>query len=353
MKKGLKRIGKLILCVFVIGLLLPQNMQMPVDGANDKSYHPKSFWHGGWGSSVVHKGVDIFAKRGTPIHASTYGLVLASMELGKGGKCVLVLGPKWRLHYYAHLNEIKTHAFCFVTKNSVIGTVGNSGNAAKTPAHLHYSIATPIPYVWRVDDATQGWMKMFYLNPIDYLKGKPSHNGKKVAKQEPVVRKNSSVALPTVKEGDMIFQTSLSRQSGMIQRATDSPMTHCGVVVKVGKEFKVLEASNVVKLTSLASFIAKGKGHKYWIKNSKLASGDKIDYKPYLGKRYDLAFQFENDSYYCSELIYVIYKDQFGISLCEPKRVSEYKISGLEDVMRKRGIASDQQVVAPVDLFMN
>ena len=32
MKKGLKRIGRLILCVFVVGLLLPQNRQMPVDG---------------------------------------------------------------------------------------------------------------------------------------------------------------------------------------------------------------------------------------------------------------------------------------------------------------------------------
>ena len=156
--------------MFVIGLLLPQNLQMPVDGANQHSYHPKSFWHEGWGSSIVHKGVDIFAKKGTPIHASTYGLVIGNSEVGKGGKVVLVLGPKWRIHYYAHLNESKTSLFSFVTQNSVIGTVGNSGNAKKTPAHLHYSIATMIPYPWRIDDAPQGWMKMFYLNPIEYIK---------------------------------------------------------------------------------------------------------------------------------------------------------------------------------------
>ena len=82
---------------------------------------------------------------------------------------MLVLGPKWRLHYYAHLDEIKTKRFAFVTQDTEIGTVGNTGNAAKTPAHLHYSIVTLIPYPWRIDDSSHGIRKMFYLNPIDYL----------------------------------------------------------------------------------------------------------------------------------------------------------------------------------------
>ena len=47
--------------------------------------------------------------------------------------------------------------------------VGNTGSAAKTPSHLHFTIATPIPYPWRIDTSTDGWKKMFYLNPIDYL----------------------------------------------------------------------------------------------------------------------------------------------------------------------------------------
>ena len=79
----------------------------------------------------------------------------------------VVLGPKWRLHYYAHLDEIKTKPFAFVTQDTEIGTVGNTGNAITTPAHLHYGIGTLIPYLWRIDDAPLGWQKMFYLNPID------------------------------------------------------------------------------------------------------------------------------------------------------------------------------------------
>ena len=145
---------------------------MPVEGGHRHSYNPESFWYGGWGSSVVHKGVDIFAKKGTTVRSATTGIVLATAQGKKGGKYVVVLGPKWRVHYYAHLNEIKTRPFSFVTTNSVIGTVGNTGNAKTTPSHLHYSIATIIPYPWRWDNSTQGWRKMFYLNPISYLNEK-------------------------------------------------------------------------------------------------------------------------------------------------------------------------------------
>ena len=161
-----------ILSFILIGFLIPQNLKMPVVGANSNSYNHETCWYEGWGTSIVHKGVDVFAKKGTSVHSATWGIVLATADIGKGGKFVLILGPKWRKHYYAHLNEIKIKPFSFVTQNTEIGTVGNSGNAATTPAHLHYSIVTLFPYPWRIDDAPLGWQKMFYLNPIDYLKDK-------------------------------------------------------------------------------------------------------------------------------------------------------------------------------------
>ena len=61
----------------------------------------------------------------------------------------------------------------------------------------------------------------------------------------------------------------------------------------------------------------------------------KIKYAKYLGKRYDLAFKFNNDKYYCSELIYDIYKDQFGIQLATPKPIKSYHIFGLGKLMKK------------------
>lgn len=171
MTKWKKRFSISILTIILIGFIIPQNLNMPVVEANSSSYNHSTFWYEGWGTSIVHKGVDIFAKKGTPINSSTLGLVLLTAEYGKSGKFAVILGPKWRLHYYAHLDEIHTHPLAIVTQNSQIGTVGKTGNAAATPAHLHYGIGSLFPYVWRIDDAPLGWQKMFYLNPIDYLQG--------------------------------------------------------------------------------------------------------------------------------------------------------------------------------------
>jgi len=145
---------------------------MPVDGATTADYNKQSFWYYPWGKSGTHKGVDIFAKEGTAVRSATSGLVVFCGQINMGGNVVLVLGPKWRLHYYAHLKEIKTSLFSWVDSGKVIGTVGTTGNAAGKTPHLHYSITTLIPYLWRIDTDKQGWKKMFYLNPIDYLNAK-------------------------------------------------------------------------------------------------------------------------------------------------------------------------------------
>jgi hypothetical protein len=159
-----------------------------------------------------------------------------------------------------------------------------------------------------------------------------------------------------IREGDVIFQTSQSQQSPLIQIATQSTISHCGIIIiKDGKPY-VLETLKTLVLTPLDKFIARGKDGKYWLKRSN-KENIKIKYGSYLGKPYDLAFKFDNDKFYCSELIYDIYKNQLGIELCEPKKVSDYLILGtgkipqIEKAMKKRGIAKDQYAVAPVDVF--
>lgn len=169
MKKP-KKIILSFLIVVLVGLLLPQSFTIPVSDATSKDYNPNSFWYYPWGKSVTHKGVDIFAKEGTKVTAATSGLVVSCGNIKMGGNIVLVLGPKWRLHYYAHLKDITTRRFSWVSRGEAIGRVGTTGNAAGKPPHLHYAIVTAIPYLWRWDSDRQGWKKMFYLNPIDYLR---------------------------------------------------------------------------------------------------------------------------------------------------------------------------------------
>jgi peptidoglycan LD-endopeptidase LytH len=165
------RIAIFILAFIAIGIVLPQPFVNPVTGATTTSFHPKSFWYYPWGKSGTHKGVDIFAKEGTRVVASTTGIVLFTGDVQRGGNVVVVLGSKWRIHYYAHLQKINASWFSFLSTGETLGNVGTTGNAKGKPAHLHYSIATLIPYPWRIDSSVQGWKKMFYLNPIDYLNG--------------------------------------------------------------------------------------------------------------------------------------------------------------------------------------
>ncbi|MCB9231953.1 MAG: peptidoglycan DD-metalloendopeptidase family protein [Bacteroidia bacterium] len=170
---ALKRRRKWILLAFLlvilVGFLLPQPFSNPVEGATSADWNPQSFWYYPWGKSGTHKGVDIFAREGTTVNSSTPGLVVFCGQISMGGNVVVVLGPKWRLHYYAHLQEIHTSVLSRVGRKDKIGTVGTTGNAAGKPPHLHYSIATIFPYPWKIDGSPQGWKKMFILNPQPYL----------------------------------------------------------------------------------------------------------------------------------------------------------------------------------------
>ena len=170
MSVRIKRKGWWIfLGVFVLVLLLPEFPVIPVQGATAKDWNAKSFWFEPWGKSGVHKGIDVFGKMDTPVLATTYGLVIFTGELPLGGKVVAVLGPKWRVHYYAHLNSGSVFIGEPVWSGKTIATLGDTGNAKGKPPHVHYSIVTLAPYVWRIDATTQGWKKAFYLNPGDVL----------------------------------------------------------------------------------------------------------------------------------------------------------------------------------------
>lgn len=63
-------------------------LAQPVLGASAKDWNQKSFWHPRWGNSGVHKGIDIFAGRGTPVMASEHGLVMFRGNFKQGGKVI-------------------------------------------------------------------------------------------------------------------------------------------------------------------------------------------------------------------------------------------------------------------------
>ena len=155
------------LSILALGLLIPQRGVVPVQHASAKDWHAQSFWYSPWGESGVHKGIDIFAKRGTPVLSNGAGLVLFSGNIRMGGNVVAVLGAKWRIHYYAHLKQSDVTSLNWVSSGETIGQVGNTGNAAGKPPHLHYSVLSLIPYPWRISLQAQGYKKMWFLNPAE------------------------------------------------------------------------------------------------------------------------------------------------------------------------------------------
>ena len=169
MKKTIISILLIVLVFICSGLVIPEKLVIPVEGASSNDWNHNTFWYEPWGSSGVHKGVDIFGAKGTPVQSATSGYVIYTGELGKGGNVVAVLGPKWRVHYYAHMQEVTVEKGTWLSQKDKVGTLGDTGNAKGKQPHLHYSIVSLIPLPWKATSETQGWKKMFFLNPHEKL----------------------------------------------------------------------------------------------------------------------------------------------------------------------------------------
>jgi murein DD-endopeptidase MepM/ murein hydrolase activator NlpD len=122
---------------------MPVPATLPVPVAGVKPTRLVDTWGGARSEGRKHEGIDIFAKRGTPVLAATEGIVMRVGTNRLGGQVVWVLGPGGQRHYYAHLDRYgDVHAGMRIDAGKIVGYVGNTGNAITTPPHLHYGIYT-------------------------------------------------------------------------------------------------------------------------------------------------------------------------------------------------------------------
>jgi murein DD-endopeptidase MepM/ murein hydrolase activator NlpD len=101
-------------------------------------------WHAARGTDRVHEGQDIFAPKGTPIYSATSGYIYKVGENNLGGQTVSVIGDGGRVYYYAHLDSYAPGIAVGdqVTRQTLLGYVGTTGNAQGTPPHLHFGVYT-------------------------------------------------------------------------------------------------------------------------------------------------------------------------------------------------------------------
>lgn len=121
-------------------------LAMPVKSAFRFSSHYGPRW------GRQHQGIDLAAPIGTPVFATGDGVVVfAGWQRGYGNliKIQHELGTETR---YAHLSKIRVKQGQRVSRNTLIGDIGNTGRS--TGPHLHYEV--------RVDGKA--------VNPMSFIK---------------------------------------------------------------------------------------------------------------------------------------------------------------------------------------
>jgi len=140
----------------------PATLPVPVEGIKPRAL--RDTWGGARSEGRRHEGIDIFAKRGTPVLSATEGIVVRVGTNRLGGQVVWVMGPGGQRHYYAHLDRYAdVEAGMRIEPGTVLGYVGDTGNAKGTPPHLHYG-------VYDMGGA---------INPYPLLRAEPAGPGKR------------------------------------------------------------------------------------------------------------------------------------------------------------------------------
>jgi peptidoglycan LD-endopeptidase LytH len=151
----------------------PEGYTAPIHGTWHSSggftYQPNSTHPKG------HMGVDMRCPAGTPVYPLEAGVVSNVGTDPMGGNVVNVQHPGNVRTYYAHLSTARVQKGDKVTKDSVLGAVGNTGNASHTFPHLHFQ-------VWQ-DGQIQDPARFFSVPPYTNLSAEEQHQGPWLSEQ--------------------------------------------------------------------------------------------------------------------------------------------------------------------------
>jgi peptidoglycan LD-endopeptidase LytH len=113
----------------------------------------------------VHDAIDIPAPAGTPVVAAADGEIAKFFDSERGGITIYQYSAdKKYVYYYAHLQSRAAGLGekDFVKQGTIIGYVGDTGNAVPGNYHLHFSVAL-------LKDPKRHW-EGEYINPFPLLK---------------------------------------------------------------------------------------------------------------------------------------------------------------------------------------
>ncbi len=118
---------------------LPENLSINLkEGNSDFVYPVKGQLLGQfcYRGKIVHTGIDIALKKGTPVHSSFDGVVRMAKYYGGYGKVVVVRHLNGIETLYGHLSKINVKVNQKVKAGDIVGLGGRTGRA--TANHLHF-----------------------------------------------------------------------------------------------------------------------------------------------------------------------------------------------------------------------
>lgn len=129
-----------------------------------------------------------------------------------------------------------------------------------------------------------------------------------------------------LKDGDLVFIKSQSNQSRLLKLTTGSDWTHVGMAFKREAGWEIIEAIQPVKWTSLYSFVRRSRELAVIVKRPTFAfDADKVRMyaEEKLSLDYDLIFAWDQDRWYCSELVWKAFKKTSGEEIGKLEKIGD------------------------------
>jgi hypothetical protein len=127
----------------------------------------------------------------------------------------------------------------------------------------------------------------------------------------------------------------------------------------------VLEAVEPVRFVPIQEWIRQGVDGRFVAKRldtlyGYLTPGNQLQMaavgSTHLGKSYDLVFNWSDDELYCSELVWKVYYEGFGLPLCPPRQLASYDLSHpavVQKLQERYGdsVPMSEAMIAPSDIY--
>ena len=160
------------------------------------------------------------------------------------------------------------------------------------------------------------------------------------------------------RDGDIVFQHWSNRLGNVICDVTESPLSHCGMIVHRNGEPQVIEAVGPVRYIALAKWMKQGQKQHFTqmrlrdVSKEQIAKTIKVA-ESMLGVPYDIQYELDDEKIYCSELVYKAYLRGAKISVGEIQKLGDLNWKPNEAFIREitgGDLPLEREMVSPASV---